>query len=128
MGRDVSSRCANHIKRVAGCLIALGITIPAAAGPLDEGSCERLRMEQEALTVLGIDRYFNNGADWVKSNLTSADMNLVQRYVNVFEQLKFRCPERVAGKTGPVPPMPVPSPNRPERTAEPEPAQAATPG
>jgi hypothetical protein len=64
----------------------------ASAAPLDEESCQRLRTEKEALTVLGIDKYFEHGADWVKTNLTAADFNLVKRYVNVFEQLKFRCP------------------------------------
>lgn len=105
---------------------------PASAAPLDEDSCKRLRMEKEALTVLGIDKYFEQGAAWVKSNLTSADHNLVKRYVNVFEQLKFRCRaepvKTVAAERsrGPAVPMPVRSPRRIERTATP--AKAAKPG
>jgi hypothetical protein len=104
----------------------------ASAAPLDEESCQRLRTEKEALTVLGIDKYFEHGAAWVKSNLTSADHNLVKRYVNVFEQLKFRCRaepvKTAAAKTpkGPAVPMPVRSPKRIERTAAP--AKAAKPG
>jgi hypothetical protein len=104
----------------------------ASAAPLDEESCQRLRTEKEALSVLGIDKYFEQGAAWVKANLTSADHNLVKRYVNVFEQLKFRCRtepvKTVAAKTpkGPTVPMPVRSPKRLERTATP--AKAAKPG
>ena len=104
----------------------------ASAAPLDEESCQRLRTEKEALTVLGIDKYFEHGSDWVKANLTAADFNLVKRYVNVFEQLKFRCPvEPVKNATikaysGPVPPLPERSPKRIERTAIP--AKSASPG
>lgn len=104
----------------------------ASAAPLDEESCQRLRTEKEALSVLGIDKYFEHGAEWVKTNLTAADYNLVKRYVNVFEQLKFRCRteavKNVAAKSykGPVPPMPVRSPKRIERTAIP--AKAAKSG
>lgn len=104
----------------------------ASAAPRDEESCQRLKTEKEALTVLGIDTYFERGAEWVKANLTAADYNLVKRYVNVYEQLKFRCPaEDVKGVKakaykGAVPPMPVRSPKRGERTATP--AKTDTPG
>lgn len=104
----------------------------ASASPLDEESCQRLRTEKEALSVLGIDTYFERGAEWVKTNLTAADYNLVKRYVNVFEQLKFRCPAEPVKSAkarvykGPVPPMPVRSPKRIERTAIP--AKAAKSG
>jgi hypothetical protein len=110
--------------------VAFSSGLPAAlASPLDEGSCQKLRTEQEALSVLGIDTYFEHGADWVKANLTVADYNLVKRYVNVYEQLKFRCPTKPARNAkakGPIPPMPVRSPRRNERTTIR--AKAATPG
>ncbi len=111
--------------------ISSGLQI-ASASPLDEESCQRLRTEKEALTVLGIDTYFERGAEWVKANLTAADYNLVKRYVNVFEQLKFRCPSEpvrnaaIKAHDGPVPPMPERSPKRIERTAIP--AKAAKSG
>lgn len=114
------------------CLAISSVLQPALATPLDEDSCQRLRTEKKALTVLGIDKYFERGAEWVKTNLTSADYNLVKRYVNVFELLKFRCPaEPVKNATikaynGPVPPMPVRSPRRIERAVIP--AKAAKPG
>lgn len=107
----------------------------AVAEPLDESACQRLRTEQKALSVLGIDKYFEQGADWVKANLTSADHNLVKRYVNVFEQLKFRCPEGNVAKAkakvrpvarGRVPPLPTRSPSRIESTEIP--VKTAQPG
>lgn len=113
--------------------VAISSGLPgASASPLDEESCQRLRTEEKALSVLGIDTYFEHGADWVKANLTVADYNLVKRYVNVYEQLKFRCPVEPAKSAkakaykGPIPPMPVRSPKRNERTTIR--AKAATPG
>jgi hypothetical protein len=68
---------------------------PVAAAEIDKAGCDRLEMERKALLVLGIDRYFQNGLEWAKANLTVADLNLVKRYLDVYEQLKFRCQEEV---------------------------------
>lgn len=94
----------------------------AAANPLDEDACKRLQTERLALTVLGMDRYFAKGADWAKANLTVADLDQLKRYLDVYEQLKFRCEKIVAAiepeekdeddddanavPGGPVPPFP----------------------
>jgi hypothetical protein len=130
----VSMHCVSICAMVT-CAFLIAGTHGSSADPLDEGGCKRLRTEQEALSVLGVDKFFDKGADWVKANLTEADLSLVKRYVNVFEQLKFRCPDtRVAAArqkvkavpTGPVPPMPERSPRRAERAATP--AKLAQPG
>jgi hypothetical protein len=68
----------------------------AAASPLDDQACLRLRTERQALTVLGIDKHVEKGAGWAKERLTVADLDLVKRYLDVFEQLKFRCDKLVA--------------------------------
>jgi hypothetical protein len=68
----------------------------ASANPLDEEACQRLRTERQALTVLGIDKHFEKGALWAKERLTVADLNLVKRYLDVYEQIKFRCEKIVA--------------------------------
>ena len=65
------------------------------ANPLSDEQCDRLETERKALLVLGIDRYFEKGAEWAKANLTVADFNLVQRYLDVYEQLTFRCQEQI---------------------------------
>ncbi len=68
----------------------------ASANPLDEQACQRLRTERQALTVLGIDKHVEKGAGWAKERLTVADLHLVKRYLDVFEQIKFRCEKIVA--------------------------------
>jgi hypothetical protein len=68
----------------------------ASADPLDDAACQRLRSERQALTLLGIDKQVEKGADWAKASLTVADLNLVKRYLDVSEQLKFRCDKIVA--------------------------------
>lgn len=118
--------------------MGLALTVSAegaAAAPLDAGACDRLRTERQALTVLGVDTYFNKGAEWAKSNLTVADLNLVKRYLDVFEQIKFRC-EKIAAivetvekdedeEVEGIPPMPERNASRPVKAAAPA-APAAT--
>ncbi len=107
---------------LAGLVLAM---TTAAANPLDEDACKRLQTERQALTVLGMDRYFAKGADWAKAHLTVADLDQLKRYLDVYEQLKFRCEKIVAAiepeekdedddddtsanaaSGGPVPPLP----------------------
>jgi hypothetical protein len=80
------------------CLAAIGsLGVPGGvrAELLDKDGCLRLESERQALIVLGIDNYFVKGAEWAKANLTVADLNLVKRYLDVYEQLKFRCKEEI---------------------------------
>ena len=74
----------------------LGAPAAASANPLDEQACQRLKTERQALTVLGIDKHVEKGAAWAKERLTVVDLNLVKRYLDVFEQIKFRCEKIVA--------------------------------
>ena len=69
---------------------------PASASPLDSDSCARLRAERESLLGLGLEENIAKGAEWAKTHLTPADLNLVKRYLEVYEQLKFRCESVVA--------------------------------
>lgn len=70
--------------------------VAVSANPLDEQACQRLMTERQALVVLGIDKHVEKGASWAKERLTGADLNLVKRYLDVFEQIKFRCDKIVA--------------------------------
>jgi len=103
----------------------------AGAATLEKADCERLENERKALLVLGIDKYFENGIEWAKANLTVADLNLVQRYLHVYEQLTFRCQEEIeivggdldddeeeTAADGPAPPLPVRRPDLPKKKAE----------
>ncbi len=72
------------------------VPFAASATPLDEAACQRLKTERQALNVLGVDKQVEKGAVWAKEHLTPADLNLVKRYVDVFEQIIFRCEKVVA--------------------------------
>lgn len=115
---------------------AVGLTsFAATADPLDEAACQRLRTERQALTVLGMDKTVEKGAGWAKERLTVADLNLVRRYLDVMEQIKFRCDKIVAlvepeekdeddddAASGAVPPMPE---RKTAQAAKPSAAQPA---
>jgi hypothetical protein len=76
-------------------LLAVAAT-PAAASQLDEGTCKKLQAERQGLAVLGVDKNLEKGADWAKANLKPADISLVKRYLELYEQLKFRCEKVIA--------------------------------
>jgi hypothetical protein len=83
--------------RAAVLLLAASSAAPkSAAAALDEDTCNKLRTERQSLVVLGADKHFAKGADWAKANLAAADLNLVKRYLDVYEQIKFRCDKIVA--------------------------------
>ena len=62
-----------------------------AAEPLDKDACGRLQAEKQTLMVLGVDKQFAKGPEWAKANLAGADLANIRRFLNVEEQLKFRC-------------------------------------
>jgi hypothetical protein len=68
----------------------------AAAAQLDEQACQRLRAERQSLMALGIDKHIEKGPVWAKERLPVTDLNLIKRYLDVFEQIKFRCDKIVA--------------------------------
>ncbi len=81
---------------VLSCLVMTLLAGPAAATPLDEESCKKLQTERQGLAVLGVDKNLEKGADWAKANLKAADISLVKRYLELYEQLKFRCEKVIA--------------------------------
>jgi hypothetical protein len=62
-----------------------------SADPLDKPACERLQSEKQTLIVLGVDKEFARGPEWAKANLAQSELNLLKRYIDIEEQLKFRC-------------------------------------
>jgi hypothetical protein len=68
---------------------------PVSAEKLAQAECQKLDGERRALMVLGVDKDVEKGPDWAKANLTVADLDLVKRYFDLFEQLKFRCQEDI---------------------------------
>lgn len=81
---------------VLSCLVMTLLAGPAAATPLDEESCKKLQAERQGLATQGVDKNLEKGADWAKANLKVADIILVKRYLELYEQLKFRCEKVIA--------------------------------
>jgi hypothetical protein len=122
---------------VAAALAVAGMA-PAHAEMLAQAECQKLDVERKALMVLGVDKYVDKGPDWAKANLTVADLDLVKRYFELFEQLKFRCqediglvevdePDTVDGDDAQQAATPGAAPGQ-AATPRSAPAQAANPG
>jgi hypothetical protein len=73
---------------LAACVVAAS---GVSAEPLDKEACERLQAEKQTLVVLGVDKEFARGPEWAKANLAQSELNLLKRYIDLDEQLKFRC-------------------------------------
>ncbi len=43
------------------------------------------------MKMLEVDKLMRNGAVWAATHLSATDLNLVRQYINLDEQLKFRC-------------------------------------
>jgi hypothetical protein len=68
---------------------------PARAAPLDAETCTKLQGEQERLENAGVEKDFAKGPAWAKANLGPEKLNLVQRFIEIEEQLLFRCRNKV---------------------------------
>jgi hypothetical protein len=61
------------------------------AKPLDKEVCKGLEAEKKSLIASGVVKQMAKGALWAKENLSSAQLELVKRYITVDEELTFRC-------------------------------------
>ena len=64
---------------------------PSVAAPLDKDSCAKLTQDMQNMKMLEVDKLMEKGPSWAASHLTSADLSLVRQYIDLDEQLKFRC-------------------------------------
>ena len=64
---------------------------PSIAAPLDKDSCAKLTLDMQNMKMLEVDKLMEKGPSWAASHLTSADLSLVRQYIDLAEQLKFRC-------------------------------------
>ncbi|MBO0764648.1 MAG: hypothetical protein J2P50_08675 [Hyphomicrobiaceae bacterium] len=79
-------------------LLALAALAALAAGPtkvraapLDAETCTKLQGEQERLENAGVEKDLAKGPVWAKANLAPDKLGLVQRFIEIEEQLLFRC-------------------------------------
>ncbi|KAI93759.1 hypothetical protein T281_14785 [Rhodomicrobium udaipurense JA643] len=63
----------------------------ADAVQLDKAACAKLTQDLQALKALDVDRLMEHGPNWAVANLSAPDLNLVRQYIELDEQMKFRC-------------------------------------
>ena len=79
--------------KLPGILAAIAVLVAGSvsAEPLAKEACEALVVEQQALITAGVKADFAKGAEWGKANLKADRLSEVHRYLDVEEQLSFRC-------------------------------------
>jgi hypothetical protein len=73
------------------CASLSALCCPAGAVPLDKQACADLALERQGLVALKVEDLMAKGADWAAAHLSLGDLNLVRRFIEVDEQIKFRC-------------------------------------
>jgi hypothetical protein len=63
----------------------------AAAAPLDKAACAKLAVDMQNMKALEIDKLMEKGPAWAVSHLTAADLSLIRQYIDLDEQMRFRC-------------------------------------
>lgn len=69
---------------------AVSISVPASAVPLDPATCEKVSAEQTELYG-DVPRLMERGASWAKSNANPQQLKRIARWIELEEQLQFRC-------------------------------------
>ena len=81
------------------------------AAALDADSCSKLKVQQDEMEKAGLKDLVGKGPEWAKANLPQEKLNDIKRWIEVDEQLLFRCPGRhlVNLPLEPDPPPPPPA-------------------
>jgi hypothetical protein len=74
---------------VAGTTPLIGAV--AVAEPLDKQSCANLQNQRKQLFNADMQAALDQGPDWVKKHLTDEAIERVRRFLDVEEQIQFRC-------------------------------------
>ncbi len=69
----------------------LALLPPALAAPLDKNACAKLAQDMQNMKLLDVDKLMESGPAWAASHLSPADLTLVRQYIDLDEQMKFRC-------------------------------------
>ena len=84
-----------RLSRITACALALSalalLPVCAGAAPLDKNTCAKIAQELQNLKALDVDKMMANGPAWAAGNLSSGDLSLVRQYIDLDEQMKFRC-------------------------------------
>ena len=74
----------------AACGLLMQVS-PAPAAPLDKTLCAKLAQEMQNMKALDVDRLMEKGPAWAAAHLSPGDLSLVRQYIDLDEQMKFRC-------------------------------------
>jgi hypothetical protein len=88
--RHVGARAGWLASGAAACGL-FALLAPSFATPLDKEACAKLTQDMQNMKMLEVDKLMQNGAAWAASHLSSTDLSLVRQYIDLDEQLKFRC-------------------------------------
>ena len=69
----------------------LALLQPALAAPLDKNACAKLAQDVQNMKMLDVDKLMEKGPAWAASHLSPAELSLVRQYIDLDEQMKFRC-------------------------------------
>ena len=108
---------------VAGALAAVLVAaspLAVRATPLAKDACDQLSAEKARLVGSGVADRMSKGASWGKANLAEEKLREIERYIEVEEQLSFRC-GLAKVKLAPEPPDPDAVPAAPAPAATPTP-------
>lgn len=83
-------------------MLTVGLPLAAQAVPLPPEDCEKLTQEHGALAVATIKERMAQGPAWGKANLSSSQLKEIERYIQLEEQLLFRCGQAKARSALPV--------------------------
>jgi hypothetical protein len=66
----------------------------ARAAPLDADACAKLRGEHSQLELAGVEKELEKGPEWAKANLAADKLDRIRRFIDLEEQLLFRCRDK----------------------------------
>jgi hypothetical protein len=67
------------------------LPVSAFAAPLDKNACAKLAQDLQNLKALDVDKLMERGPVWAAGHLSPGDLALVRQYIDLDEQMKFRC-------------------------------------
>src|SRR5262249_53534701 len=67
------------------------LPVRAIAAPLDKAACTKLAAEMQNMKALDIDKLMEKGPAWAASHLPPAELSLIRQYIDLDEQMRFRC-------------------------------------
>jgi hypothetical protein len=67
------------------------LSLKAIGAPLDKSACAKLAVDMQNMKALDIDKLMEKGPAWAASHLPAAELSLIRQYIDLDEQMRFRC-------------------------------------